>query len=321
MTPEARVLVAGHTGLVGSAICRRLRARGYEQLVTRDIADLDLRDQQATRSYFAEEKPEFVILAAARVGGIVANDTYRGDFIYDNLMIQSNVLRAAYDHGVTRLLFLGSSCIYPRECPQPMREEYLLTGPLELTNRPYAIAKIAGVEMCDAFNRQYGVRYLPVMPTNLYGPHDNFDLQTSHVLPALLRKFHTATKEGAPTVTVWGTGSPRRELLHVDDLANALVFLLEQSDATDLLNIGTGRDISIRELAELIGRVVGFGGELVFDTSKPDGTPRKLLDVTRLQELGWSAKIELEDGIRSTYEWFLANDPGRSGSNTRVTAP
>ena len=306
LAPDARVYVAGHRGMVGSAIVRQLAARGYAHLVTRELDALDLRRQAATEAFFATERPEFVIVAAAKVGGILANNTYRPDFIRDNLQIQTNLIDAAYRHGVQRLLFLGSSCIYPRDCAQPITEEALLTGALEPTNEPYAIAKIAGLKLCEAFNAQYGTRYLSVMPTNLYGPHDNFDLSSSHVLPALLRRFHEAKLADARAVTIWGSGRPRREFLHVDDLAEACVFLLEQSDSTALINIGVGEDVTIRELAELVAQTVGYGGEILHDTSKPDGTPRKLLDVSRLHALGWQARTSLREGLARTYAWFVA---------------
>lgn len=304
MTPAARVYVAGHRGLVGSALMRRLEAAGYENLITRTSAELDLTRQADVEAFFEVEKPEFVLLAAAKVGGILANDTFRGDFIRDNLLIQTHVIDAARRHGVQRLLFLGSSCIYPRDCPQPMREDYLLSGPLESTNEPYAIAKIAGLKMCEAFNDQYGTKYLSVMPTNLYGPNDNFDLQTSHVLPAFIRKFHEAHQAGVGEVTIWGSGTPRREFLHADDLADACVYLLEKTDETRLINIGCGEDVSIKELAALIAEVVGFEGSITHDLSKPDGTPRKLLDVSRLNALGWQPRLDLQQGITQTWEWF-----------------
>jgi GDP-L-fucose synthase len=309
---SARVYVAGHRGLVGSAVVRELRRRGYENLLLRTHAELDLKDAAAVGRFFAAERPEYVVLAAAKVGGILANNTYPADFIRDNLDIQNSVIEASYRNGVERLLFLGSSCIYPKLSPQPIREEYLLTGPLEPTNRPYALAKIAGIEMCWSYNRQYGTRYLAAMPTNLYGPDDNFDLNSSHVLPALLRKADAARRTGARSMTVWGTGTPRREFLHSDDAARACVYLLELAAArfdsllndreAPLVNIGTGEDLTIRELAERVARVTGFEGELEFDATKPDGTPRKLLDVSRLHGLGWRHEIELEDGIRRTYE-------------------
>jgi GDP-L-fucose synthase len=312
---NTRVFVAGHRGLVGSALVRRLEAAGYRNLITRTHSELDLTDQAAVHGFFQDARPEYVLLAAAKVGGILANDTYPAEFIRENLAIQANVIHEAWRSGVQRLLFLGSSCIYPRECPQPMKEEYLLTGLLENTNRAYAVAKIAGIEMCRSYNQQYGTRYLAVMPTNLYGPGDNFDLQNSHVLPALIRKMHEAKLADAATVTVWGTGTPRRELLHSDDLADACLFLMKLPDeeyasllaprsSPPLINVGYGQDITIRELAETVRRVVGYRGELVFDTSKPDGTPRKLLDVTRLSALGWRPQIELADGIAQVYRLY-----------------
>lgn len=307
LSPDASIYIAGHRGLVGSALVRLLKQKEYERIITRTREELDLRDQAAVNEFFAQERPEFVILAAARVGGIWANNTYRADFIRDNLLIQSNIIDAAYQNGVQRLLFLGSSCIYPRDCPQPMKEEYLLTGPLEPTNEPYAIAKIAGIKMCEAYNSQYSTRYLSVMPTNLYGPNDNFDLETSHVLPAFIRKFHEAKLNNADSVTIWGSGTPRREFLHVDDLADACLFLLENTDHTDLINAGVGKDISIRELAELIAEIVGFDGAITHDRSKPDGTPRKLLDVQRLIALGWSPKLSLREGIQKTYQYAAAH--------------
>ncbi len=311
MVNTSRIFVAGHRGLVGSAVCRELARRGYSQVLTRTHSELNLQDEAAVGQFFAAEKPEYVILAAAKVGGILANSTYPAEFIRDNLQIQNTVIEASRAAGVARLLFLGSSCIYPKLCPQPIREEYLLTGPLEPTNRPYAMAKIAGIEMCWAYNRQYGTRYLAAMPTNLYGPNDNFDLHTSHVLPALLRKVHDAKARGEREVAVWGTGTPRRELLYADDMAQACVFLLSLDDARygtllredepPLINIGTGKDVSIGELARTVCRLLDYGGALHFDASKPDGTPRKLLDVSRLAAFGWQAETSLEDGIRKTY--------------------
>lgn len=292
------IYVAGSNGMVGSAIVRALKARGFDNLLTRSSRELDLRDQSAVRSFFKEHRPDYVFLAAAKVGGILANNTYRGEFLHDNLAIQMNVIESARVSGVTKLMFLGSSCIYPKMAPQPLKEEYLLTGLLEPTNEPYAIAKIAGIKMCEAYRDQYGCNFVSVMPTNLYGPNDNFDLNKSHVLPALIRKFYTAAQEGRDHVEIWGTGSPKREFLHVDDLAEACVYLMESYDGRDFLNVGTGEDISIKELAEMVARIVGFEGELRFDTTKPDGTPRKLMDVSRLHALGWKAKISLEDGIR-----------------------
>jgi GDP-L-fucose synthase len=312
MESTEKIFVAGHRGLVGSAIRRELERQGYRNLLLKSHADVDLTDKSATLGFFERERPDHVFLAAARVGGIVANDTYPADFIRENLEIQTNVIDAAWRSGVKRLLFLGSSCIYPKLCPQPIREEYLLTGPLEPTNRAYALAKIAGIEMCWSYNRQYGTQFLAAMPTNLYGPNDNFDLKNSHVLPALIRKAAEARATGQKSITVWGTGTPRRELLYSDDLAQACVFLMNLPDADfnrlmsaeepPLINIGTGEDLTIRELAELVCKVVGFQGELVFDTSRPDGTPRKLLDVARINALGWRAQTGLEEGIRRTYE-------------------
>jgi GDP-L-fucose synthase len=312
MKKDARIFVAGHRGLVGSAIHRGLVGRGYTNILTRTRAELDLLNSQAVHDFFAQERPEFVFLAAAKVGGILANNTYPADFIRDNLAIQNNIIDASYRNEVERLLFLGSSCIYPKLAPQPMSESCLLTGPLEPTNRPYALAKIAGIEMCWSYNRQYGTRYLAAMPTNLYGPNDNFDLKNSHVLPALIRKAAEAKRSGASEITVWGTGTPRRELLYSDDLADACIFLLSldeerygsllSEDAPPLINIGTGEDVTIRELAELVAKVVGFEGNLVFDSTKPDGTPRKLMDVGRLAGLGWKYEVPLEEGIGLTWK-------------------
>lgn len=301
MEKSAKIYIAGHRGMVGSAIHRRLKADGYSNFITRTSKELDLRNQQAVADFFAKEKPDYVILAAAKVGGIHANNTYRAEFLHDNLMIQNNVIHQSYVNGVKKLMFLGSSCIYPKLAPQPLREDYLLTGPLEYTNEPYAIAKIAGIKMCEAYRDQYDCNFISVMPTNLYGPNDNYDLQNSHVLPALIRKFHTAKMRGESQVQVWGSGNPKREFLHADDLADACVFLMENYHEAELVNIGTGEDISIRDLATLIGEVVGFEGELVFDASKPDGTPRKLMDVGKLHTLGWKHKIELKEGIASVY--------------------
>ena len=313
----AKVYVAGHRGLVGSAIVRRLEREGFRNLVLRTSAELDLRDQAAVNAFFAAERPDYVFLAAARVGGILANSTRPADFIYDNLAIETNVIAAAHRCGVKKLLFLGSSCIYPRRAPQPLKEEYLLTGPLESTNQPYAIAKIAGIEMCRAFRRQHGASFISVMPTNLYGPNDNFDLATSHFLPALIRKFHEAKTAGAPSATVWGTGQPVRELLHVDDLADACLFLMDNYDGAGIVNIGTGIGYTIREYAEMVRDAVGFAGEIVYDTSKPDGTPVKVLDVTKLASLGWQARIPLKEGIAGTYAWYLehAAKAARRGSS------
>lgn len=302
---DARVYVAGHRGLVGSAIHRHLQAQGFTNLITRTRAELDLRDPHAVDAFFATERPAYVVLAAAKVGGILANATYPADFIHHNLMIAANVIHAAHRSEVTKLLNLGSSCIYPKHAPQPLREDALLTGPLESTNRAYAIAKIAAIELCDAYRAQHGRSFISAMPTNLYGPGDNFDLQSSHVLPALIRKAVEAKETGAPSLTVWGTGNPRREFLYVDDLADACLFLLDHVDEPGPINVGTGEDVTIRDLAELVCRIVGYEGELAFDTSKPDGTPRKLMDVTRLGELGWTAKTPLDEGIRRTVAWFL----------------
>lgn len=299
------IYVAGHRGMVGSAIVRCLRARGYRNIVTADRAALDLIDAHAVKRFFETQRIAYVFLAAAKVGGIHANNSYRGQFIYENLMIEANIIEAARTTGVERLLFLGSSCIYPRDCPQPIHEEYLLTGPLEPTNEPYAIAKIAGIKLCESYNRQYGTQYVSVMPTNLYGPGDNYDLQTSHVLPALVRKTHEAKLRGDPELVVWGSGTPRRELLHVDDMASACVFVMESGLTEGLLNVGVGEDVTIRELAERIMRIVGYDGRVVFDATKPDGTPRKLLSVDKLQQLGWRARISLDDGIRRAYDSFL----------------
>jgi GDP-L-fucose synthase len=304
---SARIYVAGHRGLVGSGILRRLRAEGFDNLLTATRDELDLREQAAVNEWFRANRPEYVFLVAGTVGGILANSTRPAEFIYDNLMIHATVVHAAHLQGVRRLLYLGSSCIYPRDCPQPIREEYLLTGLLEPTNEAYAIAKISGIKLCQAYRRQYGSDFISAMPTNLYGPHDNFDLQSSHVLPALMRKFHDARTGGGEEVTVWGTGAPRREFLHVDDLADACLFLMRHYDGDEHINVGTGEDLSIRELAETIRDVVAPGVRLAFDPGKPDGSPRKLLDVSRLHALGWRHRIELGDGIRGTYRWFLEN--------------
>lgn len=307
MDESAKIFVAGHRGLVGSALVRRLQSQGCRNLVLRTSKELDLRDQAATLAFFRAERPDYVFLAAAKVGGIEANNNYPAEFIYDNLMIQSNVIHGSYLSGARKLLFLGSSCIYPRLAPQPIREDALLTGPLEPTNEPYAVAKIAGIKMCQSYNRQYGTRFISAMPTNLYGPNDNFDLATSHVLPALMRKFHEAKVAGAPSVTVWGSGTPFREFIHVDDVAEASLFLMQHYEEGEPVNIGTGCELTIRELAEKIGAVVGFTGELRFDSSKPDGTPRKLCDVSRLHQLGFRHRIELDEGLRQTYRWYLEN--------------
>jgi len=305
MHAQSRIFVAGHRGLVGSAIVRRLQAGGFERLLTRDSSQLDLRDQAAVETFFREQRPEFVFLAAAKVGGIRANSAYPADFIRDNLLIQNNVIDAAYRHRAEKLLFLGSSCVYPKHAPQPIVESSLLTGPLEPSNEWYAIAKIAGLKMCQAYRRQHGFDAIVAMPTNLYGPGDNFDLLNSHVLPALLRKLHEAKERGDAQAVVWGTGTPRREFLHVDDLADACVFLMQQYSSEEMINVGWGKDIAIRELAEAISGIVGYGGELRFDASQPDGTPRKLLDVSRLTALGWCPRIDLQAGIAATYRWFL----------------
>jgi len=304
MRKESRIFVAGHRGLVGSAICRSLERSGFRNLVFRTRDELDLRDQAAVRDFFNQQRPEYVFLAAARVGGIYANSHYPADFIYDNLAVQNSVLKAALDCGVGKLLFLGSSCIYPRHAPQPIKEEYLLTGPLEPTNEWYAIAKIAGIKLAQALRRQYGFNAISAMPTNLYGPGDNFDLETSHVVPALIRKFHDAVVTGATEVTVWGTGSPKREFLHVDDLAEAAIFLMSNYDDGEIINVGTGIDITIRELAEAIGTVTSFRGRILFDSSKPDGMPRKVLDVSKISAMGWRPKRSFEEGIRETYCWY-----------------
>ena len=307
MEKNSRIYVAGHRGLVGSAIVRNLEANGFTNIITRTHAELDLTNQADVRKFFEEERPEYVFLAAAKVGGIHANNTYPADFIYDNLMIQNNVIKAAHDFKVTKLLFLGSTCIYPKMAPQPIKEEYLLTGALEETNEAYAVAKIAGLEMCKFFKRQYGDNFISCMPTNLYGPNDNFDLKSSHVLPALIRKFHEAKVNGAETVEVWGTGTPLREFIYVDDMAAACVFLMENYDGEQHVNIGTGEEVSIRQLAETVKGVVGFEGELVFNTDMPDGTPRKLTSVDKLHGLGFMHKVSLNEGIRMAYKWFLEN--------------
>lgn len=307
MDLSAKIYIAGHRGLVGSAIVRRLQSAGYNNLITRTHHELDLMRQADVEEFFAKEKPDYVFMAAAKVGGIQANNVQRADFIYDNLQIQNNVIYNAYTSGVKKLLFLGSSCIYPKLAPQPLKEEYLLTGPLEETNEPYAIAKIAGIKLCESLNRQYGTSYISVMPTNLYGQGDNFDLETSHAMPALIRKMIEAKESRAQSVVVWGSGKPLREWLYVDDLADAIVFLMNEYEGTEIFNIGTGKDISIADLAGLIKKVVGYEGEIVYDSSKPDGTPQKLLDVSKINALGWEAKISLEAGIQKTVEWFEAN--------------
>ena len=307
MTKDLKIYIAGHNGMVGSAIFRDLSKNGYKNLLTIKSSELDLRDQKATNSFMSQNKPDVLIIAAARVGGILANDTYPWQFLYDNLMIESNLINAAHQNDIQNLVFLGSSCIYPKLAPQPLKEEYLLTGPLEPTNEWYAIAKIAGIKLCQALNKQFGRNYISVMPTNLYGPGDNFDLKTSHVLPAMIRKFHEAKVNGNLSVTLWGSGSPMREFLHVDDLAEAVRFILEYGNkpGVDLINAGTGEDLTIKKLAGIVQQVVGHEGTINWDTSKPDGTPRKLMDVNRMKNLGWSASIGLEDGIKQTYQWFL----------------
>lgn len=302
MNKNDKIYIAGHRGMVGSAIMRQLEALGFQHIIFRTSAELDLRRQQDVADFFAREQPDYVFLAAAKVGGILANNTYRADFLYENLMIQNNVIHAAYQNGVQKLMFLGSSCIYPKLAPQPLKEEYLLTGLLEPTNEPYAIAKIAGIKMCDAYRAQYGCNFISVMPTNLYGPNDNYDLNNSHVLPAMLRKFHEAKTEGKESVTLWGSGTPMREFLHADDMAAACVYLMQHYDEEGLVNIGTGKDISIKDLALLIKEITGFEGAIIWDSSKPDGTPRKLMDVSKLKSLGWEATIGLEAGISSVYQ-------------------
>jgi len=310
MQLDAKIYIAGHRGMVGSAILRNLEAKGYNNILTRTSQELDLLDQKLVFSFLQEEKPDYIFLAAAKVGGIHANNTYRADFIYQNLAIESNLIHGAHLAGVKRLCFLGSSCIYPRDCPQPIKEEYLLTGPLEQTNEPYAIAKIAGIKLCESYNQQYGHQFVAVMPTNLYGPNDNYDLANSHVLPALLRKAHEAKERGDADLVIWGTGTPKREFLYVDDMAAACVFLMENNINEGVFNVGTGTDVTIRELAETVMEVVGFKGGIVFDTTKPDGTPRKLLDVSRLKEIGWQSEVSLKEGIALTY----AKAPFRSQS-------
>lgn len=309
-----KIYVAGHNGMVGSAIMRALQKNGYENLITKSFRELDLRRQSDVEKFFQQEKPEIVIVAAAKVGGILANNTYRAEFIYDNLMIEANLIHASFLNNAEKLIFLGSSCIYPKLAPQPLKEEYLLSGYLEFTNEPYAIAKIAGIKLCENYFRQYGCNFISAMPTNLYGPNDNFDLQTSHVLPAFIRKFHEAKTQEQSSVTIWGTGKPLREFLYVDDLAEAILFMMENIDAKNLynlgithLNVGSGKDISISELAKLVAQIIGFNGKIEYDSTKPDGTPRKLMDVSRINSLGWKYKTELEEGIKLTYEWFLKN--------------
>lgn len=328
MNKSSRIYVAGHRGLVGSAIVRKLESEGYTNLVVKTSKELDLTRQADVEAFFQKEKPEYIFLAAAKVGGILANKTYPADFIYNNIIIQTNVIHASYQNNARKLLFLGSSCIYPKHAPQPMREEHLLTGVLEPTNEPYAIAKIAGIKMCQSYNRQYATNFISVMPTNLYGPFDNFDIETSHVLPALIRKFHEAKvamqqaeaegkveisqpNPGFGAVVLWGTGTPRREFLYIDDLADACVFLMKRYDGSEIVNIGVGEDISITELAALIKEIVGYEGDVIYDTSKPDGTPRKLLDVSRLHSLGWKAKTGLREGIAKTYDWYVRHHKGQ----------
>lgn len=308
MNQQSKIYIAGHRGMVGSAIERNLRSKGFNNIIVRTSKELDLRSQQSVNNFFKTEQPNIVILAAAKVGGIVANNTYRADFIYENLMIEANVIHAAYTHKVEKLLFLGSSCIYPKMAPQPLKEEYLLSGYLEETNQPYAIAKIAGIELCNSYRRQYGCNFISAMPTNLYGPNDNYDLNNSHVLPALLRKFITAKNNQTPSVEIWGTGTPKREFLHVDDLAEACFFLLENYNEEGLVNVGVGNDVSILELAQLVQKVVGYTGTIELNTSKPDGTPRKLMDVAKINAMGWKASIGLEEGITKVYEAIKNNN-------------
>lgn len=305
MEKNAKIYVAGHRGMVGSALVRRLESEGYQNIIVRTSRELDLRNQQAVADFFAAEKPDYVFLAAAKVGGIMANNIYRADFLYENLQIQNNVIHSAHVEGVEKLMFLGSSCIYPKLAPQPLQEDSLLTGPLEYTNEPYAIAKIAGIKMCESYRKQYGRNYISVMPTNLYGPNDNYDLNNSHVLPAMIRKFHEAKVDNKPFVELWGTGSPLREFLHADDLADACVYLMKNYDGEQFVNIGVGEDITIKNLAELIKSTVGYEGELRWNTDKPDGTPRKLMDVSKLHSMGWKHRYNLEEGVRITYQDFL----------------
>ena len=314
MDKNSKIFIAGHNGMVGSSILRHYKAGGWNNIVVRSSKELDLRDQKSVRTFFETEKPELVIIAAAKVGGILANNTYRAEFLYDNLMIETNIIHAAYETGVKKLLFLGSSCIYPKMAPQPLKEEYLLSDYLEYTNEPYAIAKIAGIKLCENYYKQYGCNFFSLMPTNLYGTYDNFDLQTSHVLPALIRKFHEAKLNNSESVVVWGTGSPKREFLYVEDLADAVYFIMDKINAKDLyengishLNVGSGEDLTIGELAGMISQIVGYKGKIEFDTSKPDGTPRKLMDVSRINNLGWKYKTSLHDGILKSYEWYLKN--------------
>ncbi len=311
MDKKEKIYVAGHTGLVGSALLGKMRAANYANIVSKTHKELDLTRQAEVEAFFATERPSFVILCAARVGGIYANSTFPGDFIYENLAIQTNVIHASRIYGVKKLLFFGSACSYPRECPQPMREEYFLTGPVEPTNEPYAVAKIAGIKMCEAYNRQYGANFICAVPTNAYGPHDNFDPKDSHVIPALLRRFHEAGKRNEKTVQIWGSGSPLREFIYVEDLADAVLFLMERYNGADPVNVGSGQEISIRELAFLVKDVTGYAGEVVFDSSRPDGSPRKALDTSRMRQLGWEAKTLLEEGLLKTYKWYLENIDGR----------
>lgn len=308
MDTGSKIYVAGHRGLVGSALVRCLKAKGYKNIIGKTHRELDLTNQAEVEAYFEQEKPEYVFLAAAKVGGIYANSTYPADFIMENELVQCNVISSAFRHKVKKLLFLGSSCIYPKACPQPIKEEYLLTGPLEPTNEAYALAKISGLKMCQYYNMQYGTQYISVMPTNLYGPNDNFDLMSSHVLPALIRKMHEGKVKGLPEVVIWGTGKPLREFLHVDDMAEACVFLMESYSGNEFFNIGTGQDISIKDLAEMIRNIVGFRGKLVFDETKPDGMFRKVLDISKITRLGWKPKISLHDGIKQTYEWYVKTE-------------
>jgi GDP-L-fucose synthase len=305
MNKDSKIYVAGHRGMVGSAIVRHLKKQGFENLVLKTSSELDLRNQQAVADFFSSEKPEYVFLAAAKVGGIQANNTYRAEFLFDNLAIEMNVIHASYQNKIKKLLFLGSSCIYPKHSPQPLKEEYLLSGYLESTNEPYAIAKIAGIKLCESYRRQYGCNYISAMPTNLYGPNDNYDLENSHVLPALIRKFHEARISQQPQVEVWGSGKPLREFLHVDDLAEACFFLMQKYDEEEIVNVGFGDDISIKELAEMVRYITGFEGKIIFNSEKPDGTPRKLMDSSRIHKLGWKAKINLREGITSTYNEYL----------------
>ncbi|MCZ2475234.1 GDP-L-fucose synthase [Aquirufa ecclesiirivi] len=311
MEKEAKIYVAGHRGMVGSSILRHLLSQGYSNLILRTSAELDLRNQAAVDTFFAQEKPDYVFLAAAKVGGIVANNTYRADFLYENLAIQNHVIHASFVHQVKKLMFLGSSCIYPKMAPQPLKESYLLSGFLEPTNEPYAIAKIAGIKMCEAYRAQYGCQFISVMPTNLYGMNDNYDLENSHVLPAMIRKFHEAKLRGDKSITLWGTGSPKREFLYADDLAKACLFLMENYNESEFVNIGTGEDVSILELAEMVKKIIGFEGAIHWDTSRPDGTPRKLMDVSKLHQLGWKHEVELLDGIQLAYQDFLQNPKSR----------